>query len=358
MTPWQFRYLNAIRPGDVLPNGQIADPSTGLAETLEAVRELYESEPYVGIACAMKNAGVGIGLPDTGRVRLIVKDGKVQIHSAASCMGQGVGTVLVQMIAEKVGISPEQIEYHRPNTSVAPDSGTSSGSRQTLVTGEAAVRAARKLRRALFEATGREYRAVSRCSVYPEGIEVEEESEETAAVTFTGEEIARLNGREFYAEYLAKTDRMGAPVEHPVSHVAYGYATQLCILNEDGRIKKMVGAHDVGRAVNPKSVEGQIEGGIVMGCGYALTEQYPLKNCVPGARFGTLGLFRADETPEIESIIIEKPGVDVACGAIGVGEITTIPTAPAIAGAYAKLTGEPETRLPLRNTPYAKKKLT
>ena len=87
----------------------------------------------------------------------------------------------------------------------------------------------------------------------------------------------------------------------------------------------------MGKVVNPKSAEGQVEGGIVMGCGYALTEQYPLKDCVPTAKYGTLGLFRADKAPEVESIIVEKPGVDVAFGAIGIGEITSIPTAPAVA---------------------------
>ena len=354
MDPWQFRYLNAIRPGQVLPNGQIADPSTGLAETLEAVKDIYYSHPYVGIGCAMKNAGVGVGLPDTGRVRLIVEGGKV--HSGASCIGQGVGTVLVQMLAESAGISMDEIEYHRPNTSMAPDSGTTSGSRQTLVTGEACRRAAKDLRRALFEATGRSYEATEMPSAYLSNVMVAKESPETAAVTFTAEEVALLNGKEFYGEYLAKTDKMGADVEYPVSHVAYGYATQLCILKEDGTIEKMVGAHDVGKVVNPKSAEGQVEGGIVMGCGYALTEQYPLKDCVPTAKYGTLGLFRADKAPEVESIIVEKPGVDVAFGAIGIGEITSIPTAPAVAGAYYKWNQIFETELPLKNTPYAKKK--
>ena len=162
--------------------------------------------------------------------------------------------------------------------------------------------------------------------------------------------------REFYAEYLAKTDKMGTPVPNPVSHVAYGYATQVCILNEDGTVKELVAAHDVGKAVNPKSVEGQIEGGVIMGLGYALTEQYPLKECVPTAKFGTLGLFRADKTPDVKSLIVEKKGVPVAYGAIGVGEITSIPTAPAVQGAYYRWNGEFQTELPLAGTPYAKKK--
>lgn len=321
ISAWEIRYRNAIRPGQVLPNAQIADASTGLAETLEAVKDVFEQNKYVGIACAMKNAGVGVGIPDTGRVRLIVRNGKVHIHAGASCIGQGVGTVLVQIVCETAGITMDKVVCHSSDTNIAPDSGTTSGSRQTLVTGEAGRRAAVELKKAL------------------EGKTLQDIADET----------------EFYGEYLAKTDRMGADLENPVSHVAYGYATQVCVLNEDGTVQKVVAAHDVGKAVNPKSVEGQIEGGVVMSLGYALTEKYPLKNGAPTAKYGTLGLFRANKVPEVESIIIEKPGIEVAYGAIGIGEITSIPTAPAVQGAYYKYDGELRTSLPLEKTPYAKK---
>lgn len=321
ISPWEIRYRNAIRPGQVLPNGQIADPATGVAETLEAVKEIYESEPYAGIACAMKNAGVGVGLPDWGRCRLLVHDGKVEIHAGASCIGQGLGTVLTQVVSETSGLTLEQIQYCRPNTANSPDSGTTSGSRQTLITGEAAKRACEQLNEDLKDHT-----------------------------------LEELEGKEYMGAYLAKTDKMGSDVPNPVSHVAYGYATQVCVLNEDGTIKKMVAAHDVGKAVNPISVEGQIEGGVVMSLGYALTEQYELKDGYPISRYGTLGLFKADKVPEIDPIIVEKPGVDVGYGAIGIGEITSIPTAPAIAGAYYKWSGDFQTSLPLVNTPYEKKK--
>lgn len=321
ITPWEIRYRNAVRPGEVLPNGQIADPATGIAETLEAVKEIYDSEKYVGIGCAMKNAGVGVGLPDWGRCRLLVKGGRVEIHAGASCIGQGLGTVLTQVLSETAGLTLDQIAYMPPNTANAPDSGTTSGSRQTLVTGEACRRAAEDLKAAMKDKT-----------------------------------LAELEGQDFMGEYLAKTDAMGTPVPNPISHVAYGYATQMCVLNEDGTIKKMVAAHDVGKAVNPISVEGQIEGGVVMGMGYALTEQYELDHGIPKSKFGTLGLFKADKVPELDSIVVEKPGIDVAYGAIGIGEITSIPTAPAIADAYYRLNGEFQTVLPLKNTPYEKKK--
>lgn len=128
--PWEIRYRNAIRPGEVLPNGQIADPSTGLVETLEAVKDAYyHSGPYVGIACALKNSGVGVGLPDYGRCRLVVRDGRVHIYSSASCIGQGVGTVLVQIVSQAAGLPIEAIKWHMPNTATSPDAGTTSGSR-------------------------------------------------------------------------------------------------------------------------------------------------------------------------------------------------------------------------------------
>ena len=140
--------------------------------------------------------------------------------------------------------------------------------------------------------------------------------------------------------------------------MAYGYATQMCILDrETGRIKKLVAAHDVGKAVNPLSCEGQIEGGVAMGLGYALTEDFPLRDCVPQARYGTLGLMRADQIPVIHAIYVEKNKLlNVAFGAKGIGEIATIPTAPAVQGAYYSMDGRFRAKLPLEDTPYSRKK--
>ncbi len=328
ISPWEIRYRNAIRPWGVLPNGQIVDDSTGLVETLEAIKPYYDEAVAagkpVGLACAMKNAGVGVGIPDWGRCKLIVEDdGKLHIYTGASCIGQGLGTVLIQMIVSNTDLHRDDIVYERSNTWIAPDSGDTSGSRQTLVTGEACRRACEKLMEA------------------KQG----------------GKTLADLKGQEFYGEYLAKTDPLGANVPNPVSHVAYGYATQLCILNKNtGLVEKMVAAHDVGKAVNPLSCEGQIEGGVVMSMGFALTEEYQIDaHCKPTSKFGTLGLFRAHQVPEIKALVLDKPGLKVACGAIGIGEITSIPTAPAIAEAYYQLDGERRYSLPLAGTPYERK---
>ena len=328
ISPWEIRMRNAIRPWGVLPNGQIVDDSTGLVETLEVIKPYYDEAVAagkpVGLACAMKNAGVGVGIPDTGRCKLIVEaDGKLHIYTGASCIGQGLGTVLVQMIVSNTDLSRNDIVYERSNTWIAPDSGDTSGSRQTLVTGEACRRACEKLMEAKKQVSS----------------------------------LADLEGQVFYGEYLAKTDPLGANVPNPVSHVAYGYATQLCILDpKTGLVEQMVAAHDVGKAINPLSCEGQIEGGVVMSMGYALTEQYQFdNNCKPINKYGTLGLFRAHQTPPIKAIVVDKPGLNVACGAIGIGEITSIPTAPAIADAYYRLDGERRYELPLCNTPYERK---
>ena len=320
ISPWEIRYRNAIRPGQEMPNGQIVDDSTGLVETLEAVKPYVDSAKCVGLACAMKNAGVGVGIPDTGRVRLLVQEGKVHVLAGASCIGQGLGTVLTQMVCDQTGLPRAAVVYERSNTYSAPDSGTTSGSRQTLFTGEACRRACEGLCEALKEKS-----------------------------------LTELEGQEFYGEYLGKTDPLGAKVPNPKSHIAYGYATHVCILNEEGRIEKLVAAHNVGKAVNPLSIEGQIEGGVVMSMGYALTERYPLDHCRPTAKYGTLGLLRANQIPEIVPIIVEKDGLDVACGAIGIGEITSIPAAAAIADAYYRYDGSFRSSLPLSNTPYVRK---
>ncbi|WP_238902268.1 selenium-dependent xanthine dehydrogenase [Clostridium sp. YIM B02506] len=320
ISPWEIRYKNAIEPGQVLPNGQIADEGTALKETLEAVKQAYESSPYAGIACALKNSGVGVGVPDVGRSRLTIIAGKVHVRCGAACIGQGIGTVNAQIVCETTGITYDKIVVEDPDTHVTPNSGTTTASRQTVFAGEATKQAAIKLKKDLESKT-----------------------------------LEELEGNDYYGEYKGVTDPIGSDKVNPVSHVAYGYATQVAIIDEKGILKKVVAAHDVGRAVNPKNVEGQIEGGVVMGLGYALTEDYPLKDSIPSAKYGTLGLFRANQVPDIESIIIEKNTDEVAYGAKGIGEIVVIPTAPAVQGAYYKLDGKFRTKLPLSETPYRKK---
>lgn len=327
ISPWEIRYRNAIEPGKVLPNGQIADCSTALKETLLAVKDAYESNPgRAGIACAMKNAGVGVGLPDKGRAKLKVHDGKVELYSAASDIGQGCATVFVQMVAEATGLGREKIKNMGANSEVAPDSGTTSGSRQTLITGEAVRMASADLDKALKEVDG---------------------------------DLEKLEGWETFAEFFDPTDKLGADVPYPKSHVAYGFATHVVILDDDGKVKEVYAAHDSGKVVNPISIQGQIEGGVLMGLGYALTEDFPIKDGVPQAKYGTLGLMRAPQIPDIHAIYVEKEELlPFAYGAKGIGEIATIPTAPAVQGAYYAMDHVLRTKLPMEDTYYSKNKKT
>ena len=321
ISPWEIRFRNAIDPGGVLSNGQIADEGTALKETLLAVKDAFDANPGAGIACAFKNSGKGVGVKDVGRVKLKVQNGGVTIMTSAACMGQGIATVLVQIIAEAAGISNSLIRVHAPDTLVTPDSGTSTASRQTVITGEAARRAGDALKKDLQTHS-----------------------------------FAELKGKEYYAEYDCVTDPMTSDKPNRVSHVAYGYATQVVILDEAGKVKKVIAAHDVGKAINKNGVEGQIEGGVAMGMGYALTEDFKVSNGAPAVTLGTLGLLRASQVPEIECKLIEKNNVTLAYGAKGVGEIVMIPMAPALACAYFQRDGKFRSHLPLEGTPYTRRR--
>ncbi|MFL0267096.1 selenium-dependent xanthine dehydrogenase [Candidatus Clostridium radicumherbarum] len=328
LSGWEFRYRNAIRPGQVLPNGQIADKGTAMAETLEAVKddfEKYESDPnyYVGIASAMKNAGLGVGVIDIGRCNLKVIDGKVHAKSSAAAIGQGVQTVLLQMVCETTLLKPEDIVIEHPDTKYTPDSGTTTASRQTLFAGEAARKSSSELKADLNR----------------------------------GYTLKDLEGKEYIGEYAPQTDPIGSPKPNPVSHVAYGYATQLFIMDKEGKVVKVIAAHDIGKAINPLSAEGQVEGGVAMALGYALTEDFPLKNGVPQTKLGTLGIFKAPQMPVIDVRLIEKNTSDIAAyGAKGIGEIVVVMGAPACQNAYYKKDGVFRLNYPLENTYYRKKK--
>lgn len=319
--PYEIRYRNAIRPGQELPNGQIADEGTALIETLEAVKDsYYHNFNKAGIACAIKNAGVGVGKPDTGRVRLKIVNGKVSLRTSAACMGQGIASTMRAILCETTGLKADEVIVETPDTEITPNSGTSTASRQTVITGETTRRVALKLK------------------------------EDLAKYKLNG-----LEGKEYYEEFVGVTDPMGTNKPNPISHLAYGYATQVVILDDEYKVKKVVAAHDVGRAINPVNVEGQIEGGVLMGLGFALTENPKIESGRVTSKYGTLGLFRATQTPEIETILIEKNNAELAYGAKGVGEIPLIPTAPAAQAAYYKVDGEFRTTLPLPNTPYQQK---
>ncbi|MBQ3404994.1 MAG: molybdopterin-dependent oxidoreductase, partial [Oscillospiraceae bacterium] len=168
--------------------------------------------------------------------------------------------------------------------------------------------------------------------------------------------LEELEGREYYGEFTPETDPMGSDKENPVSHLSYSYSAQVAALDEEGRIKKITAAVDLGIPININAAEGQIEGGIVMGLGMALTEDLKITDCRPKARFGTLGVLRATQVPDIEVKLVRSDAVlDHSYGAKGVGELCLIPTAPAVSGAYYKYDGKIRLTLPMEYTFYSKK---
>ncbi|MGD1833005.1 MAG: selenium-dependent xanthine dehydrogenase [Sphaerochaetaceae bacterium] len=323
ISPWEIRYLNAIRAGDELPNGQIADPNTALDKTLLAVKEQYEKHSRAGIACAFKNSGFGVGVPDIGRCRLSIEKGKVHIRTSAACMGQGIATMATQILIETTDLSPKQVICEGADTRRTPDSGTSTASRQTVITGEAIRKVSCQLKEDLDK----------------------------------GLSLKELEGKEYYDEFTSITDPMGSKKPHPKSHIAYSYSTQVVLLDENGKVEKVVASVDVGKVVNPTAVEGQVEGGVIMGLGYGLTEDYPLENGRPKVKYGTIGLLRATQAPPVETFMVQSDHLAAeAYGAKGIGELSTIATAPAAQNAFYVFDGKFRTSLPLQETPYKKKK--
>ena len=352
-----------------MPNGQIADCSTALKETLLEVKDAYYAHPgHAGIACAMKNAGVGVGLPDAGRCKIRIENGVAVVYAATSDIGQGCNTVFLQDVAEACGLPLSCIANGECSTENAPDSGTTSGSRQTVVTGEAVRGAAFLLRDAMLDIEAGKPAPDAPVSAHGDGVKIE--YDDGRAYQLRTQElvagqgmypqdpaaaIKALEGCEFGYVYLEPTDKLGADVPNPKSHICYGFATHVVILDDDGRVSEVYAAHDSGKVVNPISIQGQIEGGVLMGMGYALTEDWPLKDCVPQARYGTLGLFRAPEIPDIHAIYVEKDELlPVAYGGKGIGEIATIPTAPAVQNAYRAFDGKLRPDLPMADTPYSR----
>lgn len=320
MDPWAFRYKNAVRPGEALPNGQICSEETGLVECLEAVKEAYYSSPRSGLAICMKNSGIGVGLPDIGRTTLEVQNGIVRIRTGAACIGQGVGTMATQILCETTGLTRDKVLVEPPDTVRTPNSGTTTASRQTLFTGEATRLASVKLKELL----------------------------ETKS-------LDELNGTEITEEFLGVTDPFNSDKPHPKNHVAYGFGACVAIIGDDNKVSDLHVAYDVGRVINPQSCEGQAEGGAIMGMGYGVTEDFVYKDGYVMSKYGTLGLLRSTQCPKIHVSLIEKGTPDqYAYGAKGIGEISSIPIAPSIANAYRRIDGEPRRSLPLCHTGYRK----
>jgi selenium-dependent xanthine dehydrogenase len=327
--PLELRRRNALRVGSVTSCGQLLTESVGLVETIDKVQAEVErlgdgvltpSAPdrlrAWGFACCIKNVGVGGGVRDAAGAEVVANpNGQVEVRIGAAEVGQGLVTVAVQIAAEELSVPYEAVSVLVGDTGKTPDGGATTASRQTFVTGNAVRRAARQVRRLLDAGAGAGDGPVSAS-----------------------------------AEYVAPaTVRLGQDGDQ---HFAYGFATQAALVEVNkvsGQVNvlKVIAAHDVGRALNPEAVRGQVEGGVVMGVGFALTERLELDHGV--TRNPDLRRYRVphiDAAPDVTCILVEAPASEGPFGAKGVGEITSIPTAPAITNAIFAATGLRVTDLP------------
>jgi xanthine dehydrogenase molybdenum-binding subunit len=317
---WEIRWRNALEVGDRFGTGQVLGEGVGIKACLDAVREAYRGARFAGIGCGVKNTGIGNGLKEFGRAILRPEgDGTVTLFHSWTEMGQGVNTVLLQVVCEELGITADRVRVV-VDTMRELDTGQTTASRSTVLGGRAVQEAAAKLKAEL-----------------------------------NGGGLDDLAGREFYGEVVVDwTNKPGADVEVPVTHFAYGWAVQVVILDEDGQVERVIAAHDVGRAVNPTLLEGQIEGAVHMGLGFGLTEEYSVEGGVPTTTtLKSLGIVPAPRMPAVETILVEVPQPEGPFGAKGVGEIGLVPTAAACAGALHAFDGRWRTRLPMRDSAAA-----
>jgi len=317
---WEFRWRNALESGDRFGTGQRLGPGVGLKRTLLAVRDAYRSARYAGIACGAKNTGIGNGMTERGRAILRPEtDGGVTLFHSWTEMGQGIHTALAQIAADALELPLDRVRV-AVDTAHELDTGETTASRATLLGGRAVIDAAERLNAAR-----------------------------------SGRPLEDLAGREFAGEFVVNwTTALRPDDPEPMTHVAYGWATQVVILDDAGRLARVVAAQDVGRAINPLSVEGQVEGGIHMGLGYALGEAYvevdgrPLQETLK-----SLNILPAAAMPPVECILVEEPQPEGPYGAKGAGEAVLVPTAAAVAGALYAFDGIRRHRLPMTDSPAA-----
>jgi selenium-dependent xanthine dehydrogenase len=322
---WEIRWRNAVEAGDRFGTGQILGAGVGVKKTLVAVKPAWDEARMagkaVGIACAAKNTGVGNGIPEFGRAVIRVDDdGGVTVFHSWTEMGQGVHTVMQQVACEELGLTPDRVRV-AVDTSHELDAGQTTASRGTVLGGLGVLAASKELKAAL-----------------------------------NGGGMADLAGREFRGEVqMAPTYTPGTGPDGGPTHFAYGWATQMAVLDEEGRLEKVIAAHDVGRVINPTLLEGQIEGAIHMGLGHALTEEFVVDGgVVKTDTLKSLNIIPPAGMPAVECIFVEEPQPEGPYGAKGVGEIALVPTASAVAGALRAFDGEWRNRLPMKDSAAAR----
>lgn len=311
---WQFRYDNALTAGRMTTTGHVLGEGVGLRQCLEAVRDDFHKTKYVGLACAVKNCGIGNGvieISDT-RLKVVTKD-RIELYHGWTEMGQGIHTVARQILCEVLDLDGSVEIDIKCHTGSEAMGGVTTASRGTALLGNSVIEAARKMKADL-----------------------------------EGRFLSDLVGKEYFSRFMVDWTTNHEEVGEIVSHFSYGYAAHMAVLGENGKLESIHAAHDAGRIINPALFEGQIEGGVVMGMGYALSEKLPLKDgLLTSDRMSKLGLLKARDIPEIKVIGVECIDPMGPFGAKGVGEIGTIPTAAAIANAYCQYDGLRRYRLPL-----------
>lgn len=312
---WQFRYNNALVEGSMTATGQILEKGVGIRATLEAVKDEFYKAKYAGLACGIKNSGVGNGMPDFSDVRIIIKSEKeIEIQHGWTEMGQGVDTIALQTLCQETGLNPDLIKINVETNAGLP-TGMTTSSRATALVGNAIIDAAKKLKSDM-----------------------------------ESHNLAQLTGKIYKGSYLCDwTTEPGDKVEKVITHFAYGYATQLVVLDDKGEIDKVYAAHDAGKIMNPALFEGQIEGAVHMGLGYALTEDLPMKDGqLVSTRMKDLGILKAKDTPDVIVKGVEVRDPVGPYGAKGVGEIGLVPTAAAVANALYQFDKIRRYKLPMK----------
>jgi selenium-dependent xanthine dehydrogenase len=311
---WQLRFDNALAEGKMTATGQVLGEGVGVRATLLAVKDAYEAARHCGLACGIKNCGIGNGMADWCEVEVHVESAdRVVVRHGWTEMGQGVHTVAQQIVAEATGIDPAIIEV-AVSTADGAEAGMTTSSRGSSLVGNALLVACRDLRRELDAAAS----------------------------------LADLAGRRYRGRW--SFDRSTAPGDPgaAVTHYSYSYATQLVILDDAGAIGEVVAAHDAGRIINPVLFRGQITGSVHMGLGYALSEDLPQEDAgLPPLRLKDLGLIPMAEMPPVEVIGVEVADPLGPFGAKGVGEVGLVPTAAAVASAFNAFDGGARRSLPL-----------
>jgi xanthine dehydrogenase molybdenum-binding subunit len=317
------------------------------------VKQVYKSAKYKGIGCGIKSTGLGNGTTEGGYITIRVVEGpSLEILNGYTEMGQGIFTATLQAVCEETGLSPDLMQV-RWDKDLGDKCGETWASRGTTLSCAAAKIAAQKLMADL-----KQVRLPSTALGAGKPDTTYEGRPDAAAEASAEKALAALVGREYVGEYvLSFTTRPGTPewVLNPTTHLTFSYSTQVVILDEDGKLERVVAAHDVGRAINPRLCAEQMEGGVHMGLGYALSERFTSTRGVPDSlALRDLGIVPAKQTPIIDVILIEVPDEVGGYGAKGVGEIGCVATAGAVASALHSYDGIRRLRLPMEDAPAAR----